>query len=84
MLRFSLKKKNKYEDERNKLLLEINHAILMGKEKQKEEEKKLLNLNAIFLLRIISILGLNGSVSARIALRRIVDTGLFAENKYLA
>jgi len=36
--------------------------ILMDKKKKKEN---LLNLNAIFLLRIISILGLNGSVSAQ-------------------
>jgi len=60
MLRFFSKKS---QDEKNKLLLEINHAILMDKKKKRNEN--LLNLNAIFLLRIISILGLNRSVSAQ-------------------
>lgn len=45
----------------------MNHAILMSKNK-KERKEKLLNVNAIFLLRIISILGLNGNVNARIPL----------------
>lgn len=57
----------------------MNHAILMSKKDKKEKKEKLLNVNAIFLLRIISILGLNGNVNARISLRWIVYTRLFAE-----
>jgi len=45
-------------------------------DKKKKRKEKLLNLNAIFLLRIISILGLNESV--KISPWQIINT----RNKY--
>lgn len=39
MLTFFSEKKN-CQDEKNKLLLEINHAILMGKKNKRERKEK--------------------------------------------